>query len=151
MDRGERKVLAVRLTLNRMPSGVSCTIGDLWVDGNPFANTLEDLVREVPGVPVAQWKVPGKTAIPAGIYPVEITWSARFKRDLPLVLNVPGFTGIRFHAGNTDADTEGCILVGTWNGGEQIVDSRVALNGLLDMLEIASLSKRAISIEINNA
>lgn len=143
-------VAALKLTLNRQSSGVSCTIGELLVDGNHFCDTLEDVVREVPGEPVAKWKVKGETAIPAGVYPVEITWSARFKCDLPLIGPVPGFDGIRIHAGNTDADTEGCILVGTWVGGEQIHNSRVALNGLLDMLEIAVISKRDITIEIVN-
>lgn len=141
----------MKLTLNRHPSGVSCTIGSLLVDEIQFCETLEDVVREVPGRPVAEWKVKGGTAIPAGVYPVEITWSARFKCDLPLVSNVPGFEGIRIHAGNTDADTEGCILVGSWQGGEQIVNSRVALNSLIDMLEIAVFARRPITIEINNA
>jgi hypothetical protein len=57
--------------------------------------TCEDEVREVPGQPVATWKVPGKTAIPAGIYEVDITMSQRFGRDLPVLLAVPGFTGVR--------------------------------------------------------
>jgi hypothetical protein len=141
----------VNLTLNRHPSGVSCTIGDLLIDGEPFCNTLEDVVRERANAPVADWKIAGKTAIPAGVYLVEITWSNRFKCDLPMLSNVPGFTAIRIHAGNTDADTEGCILVGTWKGGETIHNSRVALNALMDMLEIANIQKRTITIEVNNS
>lgn len=141
----------MKLLLTSHPSGASCTIGDLSIDDQHFCNTLEDVVREEPGVPVAQWKVPGVTAIPAGIYPVEITYSQRFKRDLPLVMKVPGFTGIRIHAGNTDADTEGCILVGSWTGGESIVNSRIALNGLMDMLEIANIAKRNITIEVKRS
>lgn len=140
----------MNLTLNRHPSGVSCTVGDLLLDGEPFCNTLEDVVREVPGRPVAEWKVAGKTAIPAGLYAVEVTWSPRFKCDLPLLHAVPGFTGVRIHAGNTDADTEGCILVGTWKGGETIYNSRQALVGLMDMLEIACISKRDILLEVAN-
>lgn len=140
----------MKLVLDRQPSGLSCTVGELTIDGRTFCNTLEDVVREIPGRPVDEWKVPGKTAIPSGTYELEITWSTRFKRDLPLIANVPGFTGIRIHAGNTDADTEGCILVGTWSGGEQIHSSSKALDGLLDMLEIANLSKRTITIDIRN-
>lgn len=132
----------MKLTLNRNPSGVSCTIGDLIVDGEFFCNTLEDVVRPE--------KIPGKTAIPAGTYRVEVTPSARFKVPLPLLHDVPNFSGIRIHAGNTDQDTEGCILVGTWRGGESISNSRQALNGLMDLLEIAAISKREIMIEVCN-
>jgi len=138
----------MKLTLNRNPSSLTCTIGDLLVDGEFFCHTLEDVVREVPGQPVSEWKVKGKTAIPVGTYPVEITWSSRFKCDLPLLVGVPGFTAIRIHAGNTDADTEGCILVGTWNGGEHIHNSRKALDGLMDVLEFANIAKQAIEIEV---
>jgi hypothetical protein len=122
----------------------------LSIDGQPFCATLEDVVREVPGVPVHAWKVPGNTAIPSGMYEVEITYSQRFKRDLPLLLNVPGFAGIRIHAGNTEDETSGCILVGQWTGGERIHNSLLNLNALMDMLEIANISKRAIVIDIRN-
>ena len=66
--------------------------------------TLEDLVREV--------KLPRYTAIPAGAYKLKISRSNRFKKDLPEVLSVPGFTGVRIHGGNTHENTEGCPLVG---------------------------------------
>ena len=77
----------------------------MYLDGRFGVLHLEDVVRQGE-------KVPGQTAIPEGIYTVQITFSNRFKRDLPLLLNVPNFEGIRIHPGNTDADTEGCILVG---------------------------------------
>src|SRR5262245_55691636 len=88
----------------------NATIGQLYVDGNFFGHTLEDVVREA-GV-----KVPGETAIPAGMYEGEVTFSPRFKTNLPLIKNVPNFTGIRIHAGNSEGDTEGCILVGEKEG-----------------------------------
>ena len=140
----------MRLKLERHPTGLTCTIGELSVNGVLQCHTLEDVIREKPGVPVGQWKVPGDTAIPAGIYPVQITYSPRFKRDLPLVMRVPGFEGIRIHAGNTDDDTEGCILVGTWNGGEFIRESRKALEALMDVLEAGMQDGRPITLEVAN-
>lgn len=82
------------------------TLGQLFLDGAFKWYTLEDRLRE------GQPKVPGETCIPAGRYEIVITKSQRFGRMLPLLLNVPGFTGIRIHPGNTDADTAGCVLVG---------------------------------------
>jgi len=103
----------------------NATLGQLVIDGKFFCHTLEDVVRPV--------KIPGQTAIPAGMYDVDITYSPHFKTDLPLVKDVPGFEGIRIHAGNTDADTEGCILVGEQDGGI-IKNSRATLAKLLAVL-----------------
>jgi hypothetical protein len=102
----------MKLRLIRERSGARSTIGVLFVDGRFFSWTLEDIVREKPGQPVAAWKVPGATAIPVGTYGLQVTLSARFKRMLPLLQGVPGFEGVRMHRGNTAEDTEGCIIVG---------------------------------------
>lgn len=102
----------MRLTLRRNPSVGGATIGTLYVDGAWTAHTLEDEVREVHGVPVADWKIKGKTAIPAGEYVVSLEDSPRFGADTLTLHDVPGFQFIRMHAGNTSADTEGCILLG---------------------------------------
>ena len=56
-------------------------------------------------------KIAGQTAIPAGCYKVVVNRSARFKRDMPLLLDIPEFFGVRIHGGNSSADTTGCILV----------------------------------------
>lgn len=93
------------------------TVGCLFMRNGPtdpwtwICYTLEDAVREVPGQPVAAWKVRGRTAIPYGSYGLVVTMSARFGKPLPLLVDVPGFAGVRIHGGNTAADTEGCILV----------------------------------------
>jgi len=108
------------LTLTRTTVNVKATIGQLKLGEQIVAVTLEDPPGE------------GKGPIPVGTYHVRLTYSGRFQCLLPEVLNVPGFTGIRIHAGNTKADTEGCILVGKYQSGEgEIADSRVALGGLL--------------------
>ena len=141
------------LTLERFSPGVTCTIGELCIDGQPFTHTLEDLPHES--------KVDGETRIPSGTYRVVLTESARAKAGtlwcpdkkhrLPLLLSVPGFEGIRIHAGNTDKDTRGCILVGQWHGGEFLTNSRSALTSLIDMLDIAEISRRPIHIDIKEA
>jgi len=84
----------------------------LWMQGKAELFTLEDAVREVAGQPVASWKKPGVTAIPTGRYRIIIDHSQRFGKDMPHVLNIEGFEGIRIHSGNTSVDTEGCILLG---------------------------------------
>jgi hypothetical protein len=76
------------------------TRGDLYVDGRPECNTLED-----------------EEAIPAGRYRVVIDRSLRFGRLLPRLLNVPGATGIVFHSGQTQVETAGSILVGHTDDG----------------------------------
>jgi len=82
------------------------TEGLLIINSRVFCFTLEDVVRPKGGI-----KIPGKTAIPAGRYPIVVSLSNRFGREMPEILNVPGFVGIRMHGGNTSADTEGCLIV----------------------------------------
>lgn len=96
----------MELRLLRDVCGADCTLGQLYVDGKPACHTVEDVVRP------AGEKVHGKTAIPEGRYQVIVTPSPRFRRDLPLLLKVPNFEGVRIHPGNTAEDTEGCILPG---------------------------------------
>ena len=88
------------------------TGGALQLNGQFECFTLEDEVREVDGAPVEQWKIKGETAIPRGRYRVIVSYSQHFGRQLPELLNVPGYSGVRIHPGNTAKDTEGCILVG---------------------------------------
>lgn len=109
------------LTLQRRPSVASTTIGELLEDGARLCFTLEDQIREVPGRPVAEWKVHGRTAIPAGRYRLILENSPRFGPDTLTIPSVPGFVGVRMHAGNTHADTEGCPLLGMQVAGAGIV------------------------------
>lgn len=104
-----------------------CTLGQLSIGDNFVCYTLEDAVREIDGEPVEKWKIAGQTAIPRGRYEVIITYSNRFSKYLCELIDVPGFIGIRIHSGNTNADTEGCILLGTARGTEAISNSRDAV------------------------
>ena len=103
-----------------------CVIGEMYIDNILECFTLEDVPRT--------FKIPGKTAIPAGTYEIELTYSPRFKCILPLLKDVKGFEGIRIHAGNRAEDTEGCILVGAIKGDGVIYSSKIALNKLLEKM-----------------
>lgn len=124
------------LTLVREPSANGRTFGVLFVDGRFQCHTLEDVVRAE--------KIAGETAVPAGRYRVAVSWSPRFQRRLPLLENVPGFSGVRIHAGNSSRDTEGCILPGLARDGDRVVQSRTAFMQLLELLEAAGPTWLAI-------
>lgn len=115
------------MTLERTVFTDLSTIGELRADGELLAYTLEDTCRKQ--------KIPGKTAIPAGKYEVVITYSERFRKPLPLLLDVPDYCGIRIHPGNTPLDTEGCILPGMRTGVDCVYDSRKAFDIVLAELE----------------
>jgi hypothetical protein len=106
------------------------TISDVFVNGMLQCLFLEDKVREVPGVPVEQWKVPKLTAIPYGRYKVTYTFSKRFQKVMPEIKNVPGFSGIRIHNGNTAANTDGCPLAGVSELKNFVTHSRIAFAAL---------------------
>jgi hypothetical protein len=113
------------------------TVGEMWIDGQFECYTLEDCTRQVLGQPVAAWKIANSTAIPIGQYTVTIDQSARFGQLMPHVLNVPGFEGVRIHWGNTDKDTEGCILVGQEKTTDFIGHSRAAFAEFFPKLQAA--------------
>lgn len=133
-DQSLKGVGIVNLRLLREPTIDGATLGVLFRDGVFECFTVEDAIREVSGQPVESWKVPGETAIPFGRYQVVITQSQRFGRRLPLLLNVPGFDGIRIHPGNTAQDSEGCILPGRVRGVASVLESRMAFTNLYEAL-----------------
>lgn len=115
----------MNILVKRTFKGPEYTIGKLYIDGAYFCDTLEDTVRT--GV-----KIAGKTAIPAGKYKVKKTWSTRFKKTLPEILNVPNFTGVRIHSGNTAKDTEGCLLLGLNKVKGSVINSQNAVAFFMD-------------------
>lgn len=138
----------MKLALERTWPSEECTIGALYLDDKLECFTLEDVVREIPGASVKDWKIPGATAIPAGLYQVVITPSPRFGRELPLLLDVPGFEGVRIHPGNTAEDTEGCILLGTSRGVDSVHQSRKAFEKLFVKIQDAILAGEDVWLDI---
>lgn len=124
---------AMQLQLHRTDRTDTSTIGELAVDGKFQCYILEDVDRHLTS-DTLQNKVHGKTAIPAGTYEIAVTFSTRFNKPLPLLLNVPGFEGIRIHPGNTSADTEGCLLPGTTKGPDKVLNSRIAFDKLFTVI-----------------
>lgn len=118
------------LILQREPSTATSTPGTLWVNGKRIAYTLEDKVRAL--------KIAGKTAIPPGTYDLRISMSVRFKKELPEVLAVPNFTGVRIHGGNHHEHTEGCPLVGlVRNSPERISNCAPAVAAVMKLIREA--------------
>lgn len=136
----------MELRVNRFKYGEKATIGKLFVDGVVECYTLEDVVRKDGS------KVDGKTAIPAGTYKVIIDDSTRFKRPMPHILRVPNFEGVRIHSGNTDADTEGCILLGTEIENDDFISgSRDAFNDFFPKLQAALEEGDDVMIIVHDA
>lgn len=130
----------MQLKLVRNNGEIGYTQGKLYINDEFFCDTLEDEQRRE--------KIPAITAIPKGHYKVIIDVSNRFKRRMPLLLNVPNFSGVRIHNGNTAKHTEGCILVGDYYNKGYITNSRVTFAKLMKVLEKAVKEKEVITIEI---
>lgn len=127
----------MKIKIKRLHRTDKSTIGELYINGKFECYTLEDVERDV--------KIDGKTAIPKGTYKVIINQSNRFKRLLPLLLDVPNYAGVRIHSGNTAEDTEGCILVGKTRSLDFVGSSREAFTKLFEKM---LLEKKEITITI---
>ncbi|MBF1506472.1 MAG: hypothetical protein HXN91_00015 [Prevotella pallens] len=143
----------LNLKLERKWKKEKYTIGNLYVNGVFFSNVLEDKTRglrqNMTLEEIKKIKIHGQTAIPSGRYEIRVTLSARFRRQLPVLLNVPGYVGVRIHPGNTDANTEGCLLPGKNDRVGQVSNSRATMAILQQRIEetIAQGGKVFIDIE----
>jgi hypothetical protein len=130
----------MRMQLKRVQCGAKSTLGELLIEGKHECMILEDTDRKLEYYP--DQKVYAETCIPRGEYRVIITFSNRFKRELPLLVDVPGYTGVRIHPGNQTSDTEGCLLPGTSyvtnpDGSHIVNGSRVAFEKLFNKIDAA--------------
>lgn len=138
----------MELLVKRRYKGAKYTIGTLFINGEKFCDTLEDVDRglscELPEAEIIRRKIAGETAIPAGTYHVAMdivstkfrykSWAQPYKGKLPRLLSVPAFSGVLIHPGNTQADTEGCILVGQNKEVGKVINSQATFHKLMDVL-----------------
>lgn len=140
----------MKLTLKRIAIRPTYTIGKLYIDDVYFCDTIEDTVRDLNKngkFDNGEKKVHSKTAIPYGIYEIKWTYSPRFKKYTPQLMNVPSFEGIRIHAGNTSADTEGCLILGKNKQVGKVLNSRATINKFYPIIKEAC-SNGKVTIEI---
>lgn len=141
----------MELLVERLWPKKEYTVGRLYVDGKMFCNTLEDKIIDVNKngkFDGEEQKVYGKSAIPYGTYKVIYSWSPRFGRELPRLLNVPHFDGILIHPGNTAADSAGCILVGKNTSKGRLSESRYTSDELNKVIFQAQKRGESITITI---
>lgn len=140
----------MKLTLKRIALRPTYTIGKLYIDDVYFCDTIEDTVRDINKsgkFDNGEQKIKGKTAIPYGTYEIKWTYSPRFKKYTPQLMNVPSFEGIRIHAGNTSADTEGCLILGKNKQVGKVLNSRATINKFYPIIKEAC-SNGKVTIEI---
>lgn len=142
----------MEIQVNRFARKDGYTVGRMSLNGVYFCDTLEDTDRGLKDTmqvnEILAKKRKGITAIPTGKYDVVLTFSPRFKRVLPLLLNVKCYEGVRIHAGNTAEDTEGCLLVGENKEKGKVLNSRATLEKLMSVLLECEKKKEKVTITI---
>ena len=126
--------------------------GERFGDGSKWCSVLEDTdrglhdwmnLKEIKAI-----KIKGETAIPRGVYEVKITYSSKFRRQLPILLNVKGFDGIRIHSGNLPRDTEGCLLPGVNDAVGRVSNSKYWFDKIFALIQEASARGERVWCEI---
>lgn len=138
----------MKLTLIRTVFTKVSTTGVLYIDGVKECFTLEDTVREIPLIPVSMWKKAGETAIPRGTYKIVINMSPKYHKEMLMLEEVKGFSGVRIHSGNVAEDTEGCILVGTTVSKDRVNNSVDAMKALYPKIKKALDNNEEVTITI---
>lgn len=128
------------------------TIGQVYINGVYFCDSLEDTDRKLKNTDhlskIQAVKVYGQTAIPLGKYNVSYTYSPKFGKNMPEIMNVPGYSGVRIHVGNFAKDTLGCLLLGKNRAVGCVLDSKFWFNKFMDEYFLPAVrSKELITIE----
>lgn len=128
----------MKLLLKRIARKPEYSIGKLYIDNQYFCDTLEDtdrgLKQSMSEQEIAKIKIKDKTAIPTGTYQIDMntisprfgntSWASIYKGKVPRLVNVPGYSGVLIHPGNTAKDTSGCILLGKNKEVGKVLDSQ---------------------------
>lgn len=142
----------MKIQLIRKYRKTDYTIGQLFINNQYFSDTLEDTDRGLKDSmsleEIRRIKVFGSTCIPYGTYKVTITYSPKFKKNLPLINNVKGFDGIRIHSGNTSSDTQGCILLGFNKVKGKVINSKDTIDKFINLVQKAIDIGEQITIHI---
>jgi hypothetical protein len=121
------------------------TISDVTVNDDFVCFFLEDKDRKLED---GGEKVYGKTAIPRGFYNIVMDFSPKYQKNMPHILDVPGFEGVRIHPGNKEADTEGCLLPGMIQKDDFVEKSVIAYEKILSMMISAWEAGEKVTLEI---
>lgn len=142
----------MNILVERFYKGPKYTVGRLYIDGKLICNTMEDkdrgLTQDMPSDEIKKKKVYSQTAIPTGTYNVVVNNSPKFKRNLPRLLNVPGYEGILIHRGNTHHDSAGCILCGENKLVGKVINSTKYEKLITELLTAAQNRNEKITITI---
>ena len=141
----------MKLTLIRKYKKKDYCIGDLYIGDKFYCNILEDTVRDINKngtFDCGEFKISGHTAIPYGKYEIQVTYSPKFKRKLPLLLNVKHYEGIRIHRGNTEKDSSGCLIPGENTKRGMVLNSTKYELELTNLIESANKRGEKVIIEI---
>lgn len=144
----------MKLILERKVKNKTSTEGNLYINNGPngsfkwFCHVIEDVVRAKPGEWKKELKVYAKTAIPYGTYPVMVTYSPKFKRQLTLIDRVPDFSGIRIHNGTNEGSSAGCPIISYINDDgpdgirNRVINDKKAMNDLVKIIQEAQKTER---------
>lgn len=154
----------MELLLKRIAKKKEYTIGKLYIDNKYFCDTLEDtdrnLKQSMSESEIKKIKIPGKTAIPIGIYRINMNvvspkfgskafYKAVCNGKIPRLMEVPGFQGILIHSGNGSSETDGCLLVGKNKVIGKVLESQNTFTRLVrDYLIPANKRNESIKIAI---
>lgn len=142
------KINYMKILVNRIYTCDRYTIGHLYIDGKYVCDTLEDADRGLSQDQsldyIKKHKIPGKTAIPVGTYEVDMntvspkfkdrSWAKPYGGKLPWIKGIPGYDRVLMHVGNTEADTDGCVLCGFNKVKGKIINSTEAFNKVMSIL-----------------